>query len=214
MVPVLGAVSLAALACSSAGPSDGVPSTTQPAKDARLTATAEPTEVATVVLSPTATSEPVAEVENDTTADTGGNLASAAAEPSSVSRDVGEAVKGGDSKAGQDEPLAAILRELNPAGPKAINPQRYQQLLPRDAICPIYEPTLGGPGAGLRMRRWTQTSWSSALASAVNPEHTRSDRSGFGRSSTTSSEESRDWSPGDRSATPVSCMTGGWTERP
>jgi hypothetical protein len=62
-----------------------------------------------------------------------------------VSRDVGEAVKGGDSKAGQDEPLAAILRELNPAGPKAINPQRYQQLLPRDAIFPIYEPTLGGP---------------------------------------------------------------------
>jgi hypothetical protein len=62
-----------------------------------------------------------------------------------VSRDAGEAVTGGDSEAGKEEPLAAVLRELSPTGPKDVNPRLFQQLLPRDAIFPIYEPTLGAP---------------------------------------------------------------------
>ena len=93
MAPVLGAVSLAALACSSSGPSDSVPSIIQPAEDAPVTATAEPTEVATVIPSPTPMSEPVVEVGNDTTAGLGENRASDTAEPAPVSRDVGEAVR-------------------------------------------------------------------------------------------------------------------------
>ena len=36
----------------------------------------------------------------------------------------------------------SIYRELNPAGPKQIDPRLYRQLLPRDAIEPIYIPAI------------------------------------------------------------------------
>tara|TARA_B100002003_G_scaffold243387_1_gene267758 strand:+ start:2120 stop:2473 length:354 start_codon:yes stop_codon:yes gene_type:complete len=36
-------------------------------------------------------------------------------------------------------PIAPTLRDLNPTGPKEINGARFMQLLPRDAIVPVYE---------------------------------------------------------------------------
>jgi hypothetical protein len=36
-------------------------------------------------------------------------------------------------------PMAPTLRDLNPTGPKEINGARFMQLLPRDAIVPVYE---------------------------------------------------------------------------
>jgi hypothetical protein len=132
ITPVLAAVTLAALACSSAGPSEDVPTTAQPATDAPVTATAEPTEVVNVVPDPTATSEPVAGVQEDALSD----------KPADADD---ETAKDGASDDDGDEPLAAVLRDLTPAGPKDVNPRLFQQLLPRDAIFPIYEPTLGAP---------------------------------------------------------------------
>jgi hypothetical protein len=39
-----------------------------------------------------------------------------------------------------ENPISDILRELNPSGPKAIDPSRFMQLLSRDGIEPIYFP--------------------------------------------------------------------------
>ena len=103
----------------------------------------------------------------------------------------------------------STFRELNPSGPKESDAVFFNQFLAQDAIRPIYSPiisaredveletddlvigvSIGGdsrayPIRTLRFRRWSTMSW------GVCPS----------------------WSPGDRSATPVSCMTGGWTMR-
>ena len=41
------------------------------------------------------------------------------------------------------EDPAAIADDLNPAGPKHVDPRYYSQLLPRDAIRPVYDPLIG-----------------------------------------------------------------------
>ena len=38
------------------------------------------------------------------------------------------------------DPISAIFRELNPTGPKQASVSRFSQLLPRDAIEPVYSP--------------------------------------------------------------------------
>lgn len=38
--------------------------------------------------------------------------------------------------------IASIFGHLNPDGPKEIDPRFYRQLLPRDAIRPIYQPEI------------------------------------------------------------------------
>ena len=40
------------------------------------------------------------------------------------------------------DPVSTFYREFNPAGPKAIDASAFKQLLPRDAIAPIYEPSI------------------------------------------------------------------------
>ncbi len=165
---IFGATSFAALACSSPAQSGELPAAEQPETVATAAATPEQTQViavvpdptstaappvvATVAPDPTATSEPVAEVQEDASsekADDGmmddDDTVSASVEPPPVSTDGDGTAKGGASEDDGDEPLAAVLRDLNPAGPKDVNPRLFQQLLPRDAIFPIYEPTLGAP---------------------------------------------------------------------
>jgi len=39
-----------------------------------------------------------------------------------------------------------ISEELNPNGPKSVDPRQFRQLLPQDAIRPIYDPVIVGPG--------------------------------------------------------------------
>ena len=43
------------------------------------------------------------------------------------------------------EPLSSVYQELNPSGPKEIDPKFFWQSLPRDAIRPIYYPKLARP---------------------------------------------------------------------
>ena len=49
-----------------------------------------------------------------------------------------EAVSSSPADAG--EPLSSIFRELNPSGPKLVNPGSFFQGLPQDTIEPIYFP--------------------------------------------------------------------------
>lgn len=44
-----------------------------------------------------------------------------------------------------DGRLSSILLELNPAGPKEVSAFSFMQLLPKDAILPIYDPTIATP---------------------------------------------------------------------
>ena len=39
------------------------------------------------------------------------------------------------------DPISSVLRDLNPTGPKPIIRSQFLQLLPRDAIEPVYLPT-------------------------------------------------------------------------
>lgn len=43
---------------------------------------------------------------------------------------------------GEGESYASIFGQLNPDGPKEVDPRFYRQLLPRDAIRPIYQPEI------------------------------------------------------------------------
>tara|TARA_Y100000294_G_scaffold150356_1_gene147613 strand:- start:2926 stop:3654 length:729 start_codon:yes stop_codon:yes gene_type:complete len=45
------------------------------------------------------------------------------------------------------DPISSTFRELNPTGPKEINGSRFNQLLPRDAITPVYEPEYASAGS-------------------------------------------------------------------
>ena len=40
------------------------------------------------------------------------------------------------------DPISTFYREFNPDGPKAIDASSFNQVLPRDAIAPIYEPSI------------------------------------------------------------------------
>ena len=39
------------------------------------------------------------------------------------------------------DPISSVLRDLNPTGPKPVIRSQFLQLLPRDAIKPVYVPT-------------------------------------------------------------------------
>ena len=41
---------------------------------------------------------------------------------------------------------SSVFAELNPNGPKSVDPRQFRQLLPQDAIRPIYDPVIVGPG--------------------------------------------------------------------
>ena len=44
------------------------------------------------------------------------------------------------------DPVSTFYREFNPDGPKAIDASSFKQVLPRDAIAPIYEPSIATVG--------------------------------------------------------------------
>ena len=116
MALVLATVSLAAIACSAATVSPAA----QPGGN-----------------SPTA-AEPSQSPRVETDSEGASGSSSEIAADSSVAPDSSPPSNGGD-------PVAAVFRELNPTGPKDFSPSDYRQLLPRDAISPIYEPTIGPP---------------------------------------------------------------------
>ena len=43
------------------------------------------------------------------------------------------------------EQASAIFEEINPRGPKSVDPRQFRQLLPKDAIRPIYDPVIVSP---------------------------------------------------------------------
>ena len=43
------------------------------------------------------------------------------------------------------EQASSIFEELNPSGPKSVDPRQFRQFLPQDAIRPIYDPIIVGP---------------------------------------------------------------------
>ena len=49
---------------------------------------------------------------------------------------------GSRSDSSDDSGPSRVLRQLNPNGPKTVDLRQFRQLLPRDAIRPIYEPKI------------------------------------------------------------------------
>ena len=51
----------------------------------------------------------------------------------------------GASPAAGEDSIPAIVRQLNPSGPKAVAPAAFRQLLGRDVIHPVYSPLVVAP---------------------------------------------------------------------
>ncbi len=56
-----------------------------------------------------------------------------------------DSVATGASPAAGEDSIPAIVRQLNPSGPKAVAPAAFRQLLGRDLIRPVYSPLFVAP---------------------------------------------------------------------